>query len=85
MKVKNLDQRQSLMDYLKQQDIQTAFHYIPLHHSDFGQRHGDFVGQDTYTTTESERLLRLPLFFNLKESDVDYIVSHIFKFYNVSR
>jgi dTDP-4-amino-4,6-dideoxygalactose transaminase len=81
IKLKNLETRGQLISYLKERDIQTAFHYIPLHSSPFGEKHTEFFGKDQYTTIESERLLRLPLFYELSITDVDYICEYIHSFF----
>ena len=66
--------------YLKENEICTAFHYVPLHSSPAGRKFGRFSGEDVYTTRESERLLRLPMFYNLEMSDVEYITEKILSF-----
>lgn len=81
IKVKNLEERSALIQYLKEHEIHSVFHYIPLHLSPAGKRLGKFYGEDKYTTTESERLLRLPLYYKLEESKVRYIVRNIESFY----
>jgi len=81
IKCKNLDERTSLIDYLKENLIWAVFHYIPLHSSEAGIKFGRFHGEDKYTTKESERLLRLPLYYGLKEEQIDFIVSKIKEFY----
>ncbi len=81
IKVKNKEERSSLMDFLKGKGIYTTFHYIPLHSSPAGKKYGEFVGEDEFTTKESERLLRLPLFYDLKEEEVDMICEYIFLFF----
>lgn len=67
LKCKNLKERTELIKYLKERDIQAVFHYIPLHTSPAGRRFGEFIGKDEYTTSESERLVRLPLYYGLEE------------------
>ncbi|MDE6913448.1 MAG: dTDP-4-amino-4,6-dideoxygalactose transaminase, partial [Lachnospiraceae bacterium] len=64
-------------------EIYSVFHYVPLHTAPAGIRFGRFAGRDVYTTKESERLFRLPMFYTLKESEVDYIVSKVKEFYHV--
>lgn len=81
IKVKDLDERSRLMSYLKEKGINTAFHYIPLHSSPAGKMYGKFVGEDVYTTKESERLLRLPMYYSLKEEEVEIVVENIKKFW----
>ena len=80
IKVKDLETRTQLIAYLKENGIYSAFHYVPLHSSPAGMKFGRFSGEDVYTTRESERLLRLPMFYNLPMSDVEYIVKKILEF-----
>ncbi len=80
MKVKDLPTRSRLIAYLKENGIYSAFHYVPLHSSPAGKKFGRFSGEDVYTTRESERLLRLPMFYNLPMEDVAYIVEKILCF-----
>ncbi|MFY9074602.1 dTDP-4-amino-4,6-dideoxygalactose transaminase [Malaciobacter mytili] len=77
IKVKNLDERTALLEYLKKNDIGAVFHYIPLHSSLAGVKFGYFDGEDIFTTLESEKLIRLPMYFGLKENDVVYIINTI--------
>lgn len=79
-KVKNLQTRTRLINYLKEHGICSAFHYIPLHTAPAGLKFGKFVGEDVYTTKESERLLRLPIFYNLDLNDVEYVTEKIREF-----
>ena len=80
LKVKDLETRTRLISYLREHKIYSAFHYIPLHRSPAGQKFGRFHGEDRYTTKESERLLRLPMFYNLSMEDVEYITDTILAF-----
>lgn len=82
IKVKDVEERTKLIEYLKKQGIQTVFHYIPLHTSPAGIKYGRFNGNDKYTTKESERLIRLPLYYNLKPENSKKVVEEIIKFYN---
>ena len=82
MKAKNLEERTKLIDYLKENGVQAVFHYIPLHTAPAGQRFGRFHGEDVYTTKESERLMRLPMYYGLKEEEVRYVASKIIEFYS---
>lgn len=59
-----------------------VFHYVPLHSSEAGRKFGRFCGEDVYTTRESERLLRLPMYYGLKEEEIHYIVNMLKEFYN---
>jgi dTDP-4-amino-4,6-dideoxygalactose transaminase len=81
IKVENLRIRTELLSFLKEQGIQAAFHYVPLHSSPAGQRYGRFQGVDKFTTKESERLIRLPLFFNIKDEEIDYVIESIYRFF----
>ena len=81
IKAKDITERQELIEYLKKNDIYTAFHYVPLHSSPAGIKYGRFYGKDVYTTKESERLLRLPMYYGLKEKEIDKICNLIKKFY----
>lgn len=81
IKAKDLDERTKLIAYLHTEGIQSVFHYVPLHSSPAGQKYGRFSGNDKYTTIESERLLRLPFYYGLKASDVDYICEKVREFY----
>lgn len=81
IKAKNLQERTALIDFLKENEIQAVFHYIPLHTAPAGKRFGRFCGEDVYTTKESERLTRLPMFYGLKEEQVRFITEKITEFY----
>lgn len=81
IKVKDLEERTKLIQYLKEREIHAAFHYIPLHTSPAGKRFGYFHGKDVYTTKESERLLRLPMYYQLNMDEVEHIVKYIYRFY----
>lgn len=83
IKTKDIDERTKLINYLKENNILTVFHYIPLHTAPAGLQFGRFHGEDVYTTKESERLLRLPLYYGLGFKDVEFIVSKITEFYGV--
>ena len=84
IKVKNLAQRTSLIQFLKDRGIGTAFHYVPLHSSPAGTAQGRFSGSDRYTTRESERLLRLPMFYGLSEEVPSYASALIEEFFRFS-
>lgn len=81
IKAKDMQERTKLIDFLKKNDILAVFHYIPLHSSPAGKRYGRFYGQDRYTTKESERILRLPLYYQLKESDLEKVCKKLKEFY----
>lgn len=77
IKVKNLDQRQQLIKQLRENEIQSVFHYIPLHSSTAGAQYGRFQGKDIVTTRDSERLIRLPLHLSMTLDDIDTVCTHI--------
>lgn len=81
IKVKNLEERTKIINYLNENEIMTVFHYIPLHTSPAGKKYGYFHGVDRYTTKESERLLRLPMYYGLEEHQAEFIVEKIQSFY----
>lgn len=80
MKVKDLATRSELIQYLKTQGVLSVFHYIPLHSAKAGKKFGRFHGDDIYTTKESERLLRLPMFYNLEMEDVQKVIEALLSF-----
>ena len=82
IKAKTLEERTALIQYLKENDISSVFHYIPLHGAPAGQKYGRFHGEDKYTTKESERLLRLPLYYGLEEEKVLTVCEKIKEFYS---
>ena len=73
--------RPELIAFLKAAGILTVFHYVPLHSAEAGRRFGRFYGEDRHTTSESERLLRLPMFYSLTNENIDYICDKIAKFF----
>ena len=77
----DLEERAALIDFLKENDILAVFHYIPLHSAPAGLKYGRFHGEDRYTTRESERLLRLPMYYGLKEDQVSFITGKVKEFY----
>ena len=81
IKCKDIEERSNLINHLKANDILAVFHYIPLHSAPEGKKIGRFHGTDEYTTKESERLLRLPMFYGLKPDEVDLICDKVMEFY----
>lgn len=81
IKAKDLEERTRLIDFLKKNEIWSVFHYIPLHTAPAGMKFGEFHGEDRYTTKESERLCRLPMYYSLELDQVDYIASKVKEFY----
>ena len=81
LKVKDLAERTKLIEYLKKNEISSVFHYVPLHSSPAGQKYGRFYGEDTYTTKESDRLLRLPMYYNIAKDDLKKVTESVIKFF----
>jgi dTDP-4-amino-4,6-dideoxygalactose transaminase len=81
IKAKNLEERTRLIEHLKKNEVLSVFHYIPLHSSPAGIKYGRFHGEDVYTTKESERLVRLPLYFGLTEADCNKVIIGVRGFY----
>lgn len=81
LKCKDLQERTALIDYAKANGVQLVFHYVPLHSAPAGHKFGRFSGEDQYTTSESERLVRLPLYYGLQKDDISSVIHVIRKFY----
>ena len=81
IKVKDLEERTKFIAYLKDNGIGAVFHYIPLHSAPAGTRYGRFHGEDKFTTKESERLVRLPMYYGLAASDIEKVCDAVNKFY----
>ncbi|QOR62203.1 dTDP-4-amino-4,6-dideoxygalactose transaminase [Sulfurovum sp. ST-21] len=82
IKTKNLQERTALLAHLEKNQVGAVFHYVPLHSSDAGLKFGKFNGEDTYTTIESERIIRLPMFYNLNRSSQDNVIETIYAFFH---
>ncbi len=81
IKVKDLNERTNLIEHLKSHGIHAVFHYVPLHSAPAGIKFGTFFGEDIYTTTESERLVRLPLYYGIKQEDIESVINTIVEYY----
>jgi len=81
LKCSNLEERTRLIAFLKESGVLAVFHYIPLHSAPAGLKFGRFDGEDKYTTLESERLVRLPLYYNMAEQDVQRVIKLVQEFY----
>ncbi len=85
LKCHDLAQRTEFIRFLKGAGIQAVFHYVPLHSAPAGVRFGRFSGQDLYTTTESEQLVRLPLYYGLTQQDRQTVIEMVLKFFQQNR
>ena len=81
IKCKDFEEREGLIKYLKANDILPASHYVPLHTSTAGLKYSRFHGEDKYTTRESLRLLRLPMYYSLTNEDLDEVVMRVKEYY----
>lgn len=81
IKTKSLSERTALIAYLRENGVQCVFHYVPLHSSPAGKMFGEFSGVDKYTTAESDKLMRLPMYYNLSSDDQAKVIDIIHKFY----
>lgn len=82
IKLPDLDTRQRFIKHMRENGVQCTFHYVPLHSAPAGLKFGRFHGEDIYTTAESDRLVRIPLYYNLKEEDRDTVIRAAVKFFN---
>ena len=81
IKLKNLEERTRFIEEMKLKGIGAVFHYVPLHSSPAGLKYGKFHGEDRYTTKESDRLVRLPIYYNLKDEEITYIIKSVYQFF----
>lgn len=77
LKLENIEKRTKFIDYMRKHGIYCVFHYVPLHSAPAGRKFGRFAGEDIYTTQESERLVRLPLYYGLSEKDREEVVAKV--------
>ena len=80
-KVRDLEQRSDFINFMKSKDVLTVFHYVPLHTAPAGLKYGRFYGEDNFTTRESDRLVRLPMYYALTEDDVNYICECVHEYF----
>lgn len=81
VKLKNLQERTAFIAHLKEHDVQSVFHYIPLHSAPAGLKFGRFHGEDAYTTKESERLVRLPMYYRMDDKTTERVCTGVAAFY----
>lgn len=81
IKMPNLDGRTKMIAHLVKNEILAVFHYVPLHNAPAGKRFGEFCGEDKYTTAESNRLLRLPMFYGLSSDDLNFVCDKVEEFF----
>lgn len=83
VKLADLQQRTEFIDHMKSRHIQCVFHYVPLHSAPAGRKYGRFSGADEYTTKESERLVRIPLYYGITMEDVERVVAATLEFFGL--
>lgn len=81
IKVRDIEERTDFLRFLKAHGVYAVFHYIPLHSAPAGKRLGRFHGEDRYTTRESERLVRLPMYYGLSLKQIDYVVEMVYEYF----
>lgn len=81
MKTDTLETRTKLLGYLKEHGVLSVFHYVPLHSAPAGIKYGRFHGEDKYTTRESERLFRLPMYYRMKDEDIETVIETVHNFF----
>ena len=81
IKCKDLETRQRFIKFMKENDILCTFHYVPLHSAPAGEKFGRFAGEDVYTTSESDRLVRLPMYYNIDLNDHKKVIEKTIEFY----
>ena len=85
LKLQDLEERTAFIRHMKDEGVMTVFHYVPLHSAPAGLRYGRFAGEDVYTTRESERLVRLPMYYGLTEADLKQVATAVLSFFEGSR
>lgn len=81
IKCKDLETRTRFINHMKSNDVLCVFHYVPLHSAPAGLKYGRFDGEDKYTTSESDRLVRMPMYYNIDSSDVKYVIEKALTFF----
>ena len=81
LKCKDLETRQAYIQFMKKNDILCVFHYVPLHSAPAGLKFGRFAGEDEHTTPDSDRLVRLPMYYNLAEEDIQKVIDKTLEFF----
>ena len=81
LKCRSLEERTEFISFLKERGVMAVFHYVPLHSAPAGLRFGRFHGEDKYTTADSDRLVRLPMYYGLSEEDRNTVIKAVKEFY----
>jgi len=83
IKCKDLEERQKFIEFMKSRDVLCVFHYVPLHSAPAGEKFGRFDGIDEHTTADSDRLVRLPLYYNIDKNDLQKVISGVLDFFKL--
>ena len=81
IKCKDLETRQDYIQFMRSFDIGCVFHYVPLHSAPAGLKFGRFDGEDKYTTSDSDRLVRLPMYYNIAKEDLEKVIEKTIEFF----
>lgn len=81
LKMKNLDERTKFIQHMRDNGIGCVFHYVPLHSAPAGKKYCRFHGEDKFTTSESEKLARLPMYYGISREDLNYVIAAVKKFF----
>lgn len=84
IKLHSLEEREAFIKYMKEHDILCAFHYVPLHSAPAGLKFGRFNGDDVYTTSESDKLVRLPFYYNIDQNDLELVIKTVLEFFKIN-
>lgn len=83
IKCKDLETRQNFIKFMKENDILCVFHYVPLHSAPAGEKFGRFNGKDEHTTADSDRLVRLPMYYNIDKRDLEKVINKVLEFFSI--
>ena len=81
LKCRDLEDRTRFISYMKENDVSCVFHYVPLHSAPAGLKFGRFEGKDEYTTKESDRLVRLPMYYNMAAVDQEKVIAAVLRYF----
>jgi dTDP-4-amino-4,6-dideoxygalactose transaminase len=84
LKLRDLEDRTAFISHMKERGVQCVFHYVPLHSAPAGLKFGEFVGEDRYTTKESERLVRLPMYYGIADEDLETVITSALDYFRRS-
>jgi len=81
IKLRDLEERTAFIRYMKERQVGCVFHYVPLHSAPAGLQFGRFSGEDAYTTRDSDRLVRLPMYYGMTEDDRALVIETALGFF----